>query len=337
MHPAASRDSSLAGGLALAVTAFACFSLMDVVIKMLAGRYAVPQVIFFQALFSLVPILGYAALTGGVLNNIRTRRPRMHLLRAVLGVVGSFCAVYAYSRMPIADAYALGFSAPLFITALSVPILKEVVGWRRWTAVAVGFAGVLVMLRPGAGIVDVGAFAALGGALCYSINMLLSRMMRGTERAVSFAFYGTCASLTVTATLLPAVWITPAWGDLGMAAVAGGLGGSAVIMLLNAFRAAPAAVVAPFQYTQMVWGITYGYLFFGDRPDGWLLLGAAIVIGSGLYILYRETVVGRGVAGKGVVGKGPVPAVVVAPAGVGKAEEPGYAVGTSPLVEPSSR
>jgi len=288
------NDENKTAGILMAAISFGMFSFMDVLIKIGASRYAVPQVLFFHTLFSLIPILAYAAFKGGIWANIRTQRPGMHALRACISVTGSFCAVYAYSRLPIADAYALGFAAPLFITALSVPILKEQVGWRRWTAVGVGFIGILVMLRPGAGIIDLGAFAALGGALCYSLGMIIARLMRGTEKAVSFAFYSCIATLTVSGSSLPAVWVTPAPVDLLLPLASGALGGAAIILLLNAFRTAPAAVVAPFQYSQMIWGILYGYLFFGDLSDGWLFVGAAIVIGSGLYILYRETMLGRG-------------------------------------------
>ena len=181
-----------------------------------------------------------------------------------------------------------------------MPILKEQVGWRRWSAVGVGFIGVLVMLRPGAGVIDIGAFAALGGALCYSINMLIARGMRGTEKPVSFAFYSTIISLGANAVLTTFVWVPPTWPDIGMHAAAGLISGCSVIALLTAFRLAPAAVVAPFQYTQMLWGVLAGYLIWGVVPDVWLGVGAAIVIASGLYILYRETVLGRGVAAKTV-------------------------------------
>ncbi|WP_119679259.1 DMT family transporter [Indioceanicola profundi] len=291
-------EEKIAGGIMLAVGAFALYSMMDVAVKLLAGRYAVPQIIFFNCIFSLLPILAYAAMTGGVVNNVRTRRPGMHMLRSGISVVGGLCTYFAYSRMPIADAYALAFTAPLFITALSVPILGEQVGWRRWTAVGVGFAGVLVMLRPGAGVIDIGAFASLGGALCYSVNMLIARMMRGTEKPVSFAFYATVVNLLANGLLLSFVWVPPTLQDIGVHAAVGLIGGCAVIALLTAFRQAPAAVVAPFQYSQMAWGVLSGYLIWGYVPDIWLGVGAAIVIGSGLYILYRETVVGRGVAAK---------------------------------------
>lgn len=283
-------------GLVLAAGAFALFSVLDVIVKLLTAGYAIPQIIFLNAAFALATILTYAALRGGIVRNLRTRRVGLHAVRASMGVLSGFCTLFAFSRMPIADVYTLAFSAPLWITALSVPILKEKVGWRRWTAVGVGFLGILIILRPGAGVIDLAAFAALGGAFFYSMGMLISRFMRGTESSVSFAAYSSIAGLLVTAPMLPFVWQTPTLTHFGMSAISGTIGGVALICLLTAFRQAPASFVAPFQYTQLLWGVLYGYLVFGTVPDPWMVLGGGIVIGSGLFILYRETVLGRQVA-----------------------------------------
>ncbi len=289
-------DEKKGTGILLAAGAFSLFSVLDVIVKLLTAGYAIPQVIFLNACFSLIPILGYAAARGGIVNNLRTRRVGLHALRAAMGVSSGFCTLFAFSRMPIADVYTLAFSAPLWITALSVPILKEKVGWRRWTAVGIGFVGILIILRPGAGIMDPAAFAALGGAFFYSMGMLISRFMRGTESSVSFAAFSSFAAILVTAPMLPMVWQTPTLLHLGMSVVGGLIGGTALVCLLTAFRAAPAAVVAPFQYTQLIWGVLFGYLVFGTVPDPVMIAGGGIVIGSGLFILYRETVLGRQVA-----------------------------------------
>lgn len=287
-------------GILLAFLAFAGYSIMDVTVKMLVKHYSVPQVIVLNSLFAFGPILIYAAISGGLYRNLRTRRPTMHLARAGCGLCSGFLGFYAYSQMPIADVYALAFTAPLFITALAVPILKEPVGWRRWSAVAVGFAGVMVMLRPGTGLLNPAAFAALGGAFFYSIGMLITRRMRGTESSVSFAFYSTFASVSVYGAMLPWLGKMPSLDHLGLSALGGTVCGIAFVCLLTAFRKVPAAVAAPFQYTQIVWGVLYGYVFFGDRPDPMLFVGVAIVIASGLYILYRETLLGRQVAAQPV-------------------------------------
>lgn len=291
-------------GILLAFLAFAGYSVMDVTVKMLVKHYAVPQVIVFNSLFAFGPILAYAMISGGLWRNLRTRRPGMHLARAACGMCSGFLGFYAYSQMPIADVYALAFTAPLFITALAVPILKEPVGWRRWTAVGVGFLGVMVMLRPGSGLLNPAAFAALGGAFFYSIGMLITRLMRGTESSVSFAFYSTLGGVLVYGSMLPWLGQMPTLPHLGLSALGGTFCGVAFVCLLTAFRKVPAAVAAPFQYTQIIWGVLYGYVFFGDRPDGMLFVGVAIVIASGLYILYRETLLGRQVAAQPVADGG---------------------------------
>jgi drug/metabolite transporter (DMT)-like permease len=296
----ASPEENFPLGILLAFLAFAGYSIMDVTVKMLVQHYAVPQVIVFNSLFAFIPIILYALKTGGLWRNLRTRRPLFHAARALCGICSGFLGFYAYSQMPIANVYALAFTAPLFITALAVPVLKEQVGWRRWTAVGVGFLGVLVMLRPGSGLLNPAAFAALGGAFFYSIGMLISRLMRGTESSVSFAFYSTLASTLVYGAMMPWLSKMPTWPHLGLSAIGGTFCGIAFVCLLTAFRKVPAAVAAPFQYTQIIWGVLYGYVFFGNVPDGTLFIGVAIVISSGLYILYRETRLGRQVAAQPV-------------------------------------
>ncbi|MFV3075144.1 DMT family transporter [Niveispirillum fermenti] len=285
-------------GIALAFVAFALYSVMDVTVKLLAREYSVPQVIALNSFFALWPILIYAAITGGLYNNLRTRKPIYHAIRSGCGVISSFLSFWAYSRMPIADVYALAFTAPLFITALAVPMLKEPVGWRRWTAVGVGFIGVLVMLRPGGGLITTASFAVLAASFFYSIGMLVTRFARNTESSVSFAFYATLTTGVVFGGMMPWLGRMPTLPDLGLSMLGGTLCGIAFVCLLTSFRKVPAAVAAPFQYTQIIWGVLYGYLIFGDRPDRTLFVGLAIVIGSGLYILYRETVLGRQVTSR---------------------------------------
>jgi drug/metabolite transporter (DMT)-like permease len=192
--------------------------------------------------------------------------------------------------MPLADAYAIAFSAPLFITMLSVPLLREHVGWRRWTAVAIGFVGIIIMLRPGSGVIGLGSLAAMGGALGYATSVLLMRHMRRTETAAAQMVYPTMVSLLGTGGLMPWVWIPPTPVEWALLAAIGLFGGAAGICLVTAYRGAPATVVAPFQYTQILWGMGFGFMIWSQRPDRQMLLGAAVVISTGIYILHRETI-----------------------------------------------
>jgi drug/metabolite transporter (DMT)-like permease len=282
------RPSAAALGIAAAFVAFALFTMMDTVVKWMSAGYPLHQIVMTNALVALVPVLALVA-RAGTWQVLATRRPLLHLVRGLIGVGGAYGAFFAYSRMPLADAYAILFASPLFITALSAALLKEPVGWRRWTAVAVGFAGVLVMLRPGAGVVGLGALGALVGSLSFSSGVLLVRWAGRRESALAFVFYTNLVIAFGGASLLPTGFVAPALPDLGLMIVAGLLNGTAMLLVVSAFRWAPAAVVAPFQYTQMLWGVLLGYLVWGDVPDRALLLGGGIVIASGLYILHRET------------------------------------------------
>lgn len=284
----AAHAPSILSGIGIGAGAFALYSGMDTLVKWLTGGYTLPQIIFLNSLFALIPMTVIVLSRPGGVERLRTTRLPLHLLRGVFGLCSGTCAFFAYASMPLADAYAVAFSAPLFITALSVPLLKEQVGWRRWSAVAVGFAGILVMLRPGAGVISLGALAALGGALFYSCSVITVRFMGPRESSFAFALYSNLVCIAATGVLLPFVWVTPDWTDLGLFLGCGLLNGIAFLMMIVGYQRAPAAVVAPFQYTQMLWGMLAGYLVWGDLPDEAMLVGGSIVIASGLYILHRE-------------------------------------------------
>jgi drug/metabolite transporter (DMT)-like permease len=279
-------------GLGLGALAFGLFSIMDALVKWLSATYPVPQILVANALFALVPVGIMAARRGG-LPQLRTRRLGLHLLRGLLGTTAGFLGFFAFSRLPLADAYAIIFATPLLITALSVPILRESVGWRRWSAVLVGFLGVLVMLRPGVTPIGAGSLAALGAACASACAILLVRKLSATETTASIAFYSNLVAVLLMALLFSPTFVVPALFDLALMAASGLVGGSALLVLIAAYRRTPAALVAPFQYTQMIWAIVLGALFFDDLPELAMLLGASIVAASGLFVLYRETMLGR--------------------------------------------
>lgn len=276
-------------GILLALGAYALFTLMDTVIKVLGGRYSVVQVLFFNALFSFATVALIAALRSQ-LSRLASPQWRLHLLRWLIGLPGGFAIFWVYPRMPLADVYALLFAAPLFMTALSVPVLGERVGWRRWSAVVAGFVGIVVMLRPGSATLGITALAALFGALVHAGNMLLLRRMRGIDPPETFGLWGNGLTLLATATVLPWVWRMPSAPDLALHALAGTIAGSGFLLLVQAHARAPVAVLAPFQYSQMIYGLLIGAALFGDRPDPTMLAGAVIVVASGLYIFHREGV-----------------------------------------------
>jgi drug/metabolite transporter (DMT)-like permease len=279
-------------GLALGALAFALFTVMDTTIKWLSAGYPVHELLFTNALFALVPV-AVTTLRRGGLARLRTQRLHLHVLRGLLGMCGGFLGFYAYSQLPLADAYSIIFATPLLITALSVPILGESVGWRRWSAVAVGFVGVLIMLRPGVAPIGPGSIAALGAACFSAVAILLVRKLSATESTASIALYSNLTVVLIMATLLPLDGILPSLGDGLMMAAAGLIGGTALLILIGAYRRVPAALVAPFQYSQMLWAVLLGFLIWGDLPDPAKLLGAVVVAASGLFVVYRETALGR--------------------------------------------
>lgn len=276
-------------GILLSLTAYALFTAMDTLIKILGGRYHVFQVMFLNSSFGFAAVAVIAALRGQLAKSASPQW-RLHLLRWGIGLPGGLAIFWAYPRMPLADVYALLFAAPLFMTALAVPLLREPVGWRRWSAVLVGFVGVLVMLRPGAGLLDATALAALFGALVHAGNMLLLRRMRGIDPPETFGLWGNGLTMLATSCALPWVWQPPSAADLGLHALAGTIAGSGFLLLVLAYASAPVAVLAPFQYSQMLYGLVIGAVVFGDRPEATMLAGAAIVVASGLYIFHREAV-----------------------------------------------
>jgi drug/metabolite transporter (DMT)-like permease len=246
-------------------------------------------VLFFNALFGFLAVALIAAVRGQ-LARLASPQWRLHLLRWLIGLPGGLAIFWVYPRMPLADVYALLFAAPLFMTALSVPVLGERVGWRRWSAVLAGFAGIVIMLRPGSATLGLTALAALFGALVHACNMLLVRRMRGIDPPETFGLWGNGLTILATAAALPWLWRTPSAPDLALHAAAGTIAGSGFLLLVQAHARAPVAVLAPFQYSQMIYGLAIGAVLFGDRPDPAVLVGALIVVASGLYIFHRESV-----------------------------------------------
>jgi drug/metabolite transporter (DMT)-like permease len=265
---------------------------MDALVKWLSADYPVHELVFSNSLFALLPVLVVSLRRGG-LARLRTRRLRLHVLRGLLGAGGGLLAFYAYSQLPLADAYAIIFTTPLIITALSLPVLGEPVGWRRWSAVGVGFIGVLIMLRPGVAPIGIGSLATFGAACLSALGILLVRKLGTTESTAGIALYSNLTVAVAMIPLLPFGGILPSALDLGLMAAAGLIGGVALLVLIEAYRRAPAALVAPFQYSQMVWAILIGFAIWGDIPAPAKLIGAAVVAASGLFILYRETALGR--------------------------------------------
>ncbi len=271
-------------GIAYVLAAMTAMTLMDAAAKWLGAGYPITQVVFLRNFFAIPPI-AVLVWYGGGLASLRTRRLPSHALRASFGLAAMFCFFTGLRYMPLAEAISIAFAAPLFVTALSGPILKEHVGPRRWAAVIVGFVGVLIITRPGGDVLRIEALLILAAALSYALFLLVVH----TESTSAIIFYSNGISLGISAMLLPLGWQTPTGEDLVIFIAMGLVGGCGSYFIAMAYRNAPAAVLAPFDYTTLLLGTALGWLIWRELPDTMVWLGAAVVVACGLYIIRRET------------------------------------------------
>lgn len=286
-HPPASRPVL---GIVLRVASMACMAAMYALVKMCGDR-GVPvfEIIFFRNAFAFLPLGLYIWRTTGF-EVLRTRRPIGHLMRSVVGLTGMLCGFSAVQHLPLTEATALQFASPLFMTAMSAVLLSEPVGRHRWAAVIVGFIGVMIMARPIPGQMNViGVTYGLLSAVGVAGAMVAIRQIADTERGPTIVFY-----FTLAGTVLGLVgswiggWVVPGGATLALLIAAGVVGGIGQLLLTEALRAAPVGVVAPFDYTQLVWAALLGLLIWGELPHPATIVGSLIVAGSGVYILHRE-------------------------------------------------
>ena len=274
----------------LMLAAVGMFALMDTGLKLLSAHYPPFQVAALRGLSSLPLVLAWALWTVGWRPLLRVRWS-LHLLRGVLGIAMMASFVYALKHLPLSTAYSIFFVAPLLITALSVPILGEHVGPRRWTAIAVGLLGVLVVLRPtGEGVLTLAGLAVLVAAFGYAVSAILVRVLARTDSTQATTFW-LLALMALGAGLL--AW--PGWVPLRgeHAAIIAGIGIAGALgqyTITEAFRSGEASLVAPLEYSALVWGVLLDLSLWGVLPDGLTWLGAAIIVGSGLYLIRRERV-----------------------------------------------
>jgi drug/metabolite transporter (DMT)-like permease len=276
-------------GIGSVVGAVICFSIVDATAKWLGQTYEPIQIVFLRYLFGLIPIVPLIWRAGGF-SVLRTRRPLAHVLRASL-LFGAFLAfISALRALPLAEAVAIGFTAPLFVTALARPMLGEAVGPRRWAAVVVGFMGALVMLRPGSAAFRPEALLVLASALSFAVAMLLTRRLARTETNVAMLAYTTFGACLASLPFLSLVWRAPTDDHFGLFVLLGIFGGTAAYLLIVAYRHAPAAVIAPFDYTGLIWASLLGWILWRESPEPAVWIGAAVIALSGIYITHRETV-----------------------------------------------
>jgi drug/metabolite transporter (DMT)-like permease len=278
-------------GIACLLGATTTFSVVNMAAKWLSQTYPLGEIVFFRSALSLLPCALIVATHGG-LWSLRTSRVGMHGMRTFFGFVSLTAAFLSFSLMPLGDAVAIGYAGPLFVTALSVPLLGDRVGMHRWSAVAVGFLGVLLMAHPSGNVTLVGAIAALANAFFYALSMISVRQLGATETAPAMLFYHSLFSTLFALPMLGFGWVTPGPFDLMVLCGIGLIGGGSQWLVIHAFRQAPPSSLSPFAYVGLIWALMWSWIVWGDLPTPWLLAGAGLVVASGLYILHREIKLG---------------------------------------------
>ncbi len=233
---------------------------------------------------------------------VRTKRPVLQVVRALLLVASTVLNFFALRWLQLDEALSIIFTFPFIVAIASGPILGEWLGWRRWTAICVGFGGVLLITRPGLGGFNPGALLSLASVICYGLYAVLTRVASRSDSNQTSLFYNNAIGALVMLPVIPFVWQTPAnWTIALMLVGIGALGSVGHFFLISGHKLAPASVLSPFIYTQLIWVVILGYLVFDHVPNEWTMVGAAVVIGSGLYLLYRERHLGKSTTSEAVI------------------------------------
>ncbi|MFN0190587.1 MAG: DMT family transporter [Aestuariivirga sp.] len=279
-------------GIVLMLASMAVFTVLDSTAKYVMLALPPPVVVFFRFFFALMVAMAFIA-KAGELSLVASRHLGLQIARGVMLTMSTVLNFAAISKLQLAQTSAIFFTIPLWVCALSVPLLGEKVGPRRWAAVIAGFLGVLVIMRPGTASFHWAMLLVMAAAICGSIYNILTRKVGGKDRAETSLLYVGLVGCAAAALPLPWAWQTPHGIYWLMLLLIGAAGGVGHLMLIEAHRKAPASALAPLIYTQIVWMILAGFLIFGDVPDRWTVFGAAIVVASGLFIIARERALAR--------------------------------------------
>lgn len=283
---AGETPQSVGWGIFWMCSSMLLFVCMDGATKYLIRTYPIAEVIWVRFVFHLLFMVPLMAGRFPVL--AKTRSPGLQVLRGVMVILTNVAIIVALQVLPLAEVSVLSSVSPLIVTALSVPLLGEKVGARRWIGVAIGFAGVVLVVRPGGDLIHWAAIFPLLGSISYAINQISTRRLGGIDHPLTTVFYTALVGVASTSVIVPFLWVPP--DAMGWALMGGigllSLGGH--IFSARAFQAAPAAAVSPFNYSSLVWATAVGYVVFGDLPDGWTVVGATIIVASGLYVLDRQ-------------------------------------------------
>ncbi len=258
----------------------------DALVKYLSDFYPTAQIVWARYAFNVLALV--LLLNRRIPAAMRSTRPLLQLFRSSLTVVSTTLFFVALRTIPIADASAVFFFAPVLVTALAVPMLGETVGFRRWIGVGVGFAGVMVILRPGFGVVEAGLLMVLAAAAINAFFQIATRLLSRFDHPWTTMLYTPLVGLVASSMVAPSVWTAPDFSGWCLLVALGLCSGGGHAALVKALEAADVAAVTPFNYAGLLWAALFGFLFFGDVPDVWTILGAGLIVAGGLYILHRE-------------------------------------------------
>nr|WP_281392964.1 DMT family transporter [Roseospira goensis] len=281
------------------------FSTMGGMIKAVGSDLHSFQVVFFRCVFGLLFLLPFIRREG--LGIFHTRRPGLHALRVTFGILAMFCLFHAITNMELAAAISITYARPLFMIVLAILILGEVVRWRRGLATAVGFLGVLIVMRPDPTALDLDALAALASAALIAGALTMVKLLSATERPLTILMWFATGAVLASAVPAAMVWRWPDPGTWGLLVLIGAAASLGQYLAVRAYREGEATLVTPFDYSQILWATLIGVVVFAEIPDAWTLVGAAVIIGSALYILRREAQLGRTVPPHGGDAPGPDP------------------------------
>jgi drug/metabolite transporter (DMT)-like permease len=286
-------------GILLKLISTVLFAVMSALIRYLGAHYPIGEMVFYRSACAMIPVLGVYAFRGELASIVRTERPFGQAGRGVISIVGMFCNFGALARLPLIEANAIGFTSPLISVAFAAWILKERVRIYRWSAVIIGFVGVLVVLSPhlsgdqltmamASAASVAGVIYALAGSVCNAGTVIQTRHLARSETTSSIVFYFSLSCALAGLVTLPFGWVTPSYGEFIALVSVGVLGGSGHIFLTESYRYAAASVVAPFDYTAMIFALVLGYAMFGEVPTTMILLGSGIIAAAGLFVIWRE-------------------------------------------------
>jgi drug/metabolite transporter (DMT)-like permease len=305
---AAARWQALSGnvrGILFMLMSAVVFSTMGGLIKFVGDELHTFQVVFFRCLFGLLVLLPFIRREG--LGILRTTRPGLHAIRVSIGIMAMFCLFHAITHMPLAAAISITYARPLFMIVLAVLVLGEVVRWRRGLATLAGFIGVLIVMRPDPAALDLNALAALASAALIAGALTMVKILSATERPLTILMWFAIGAVFTSAVPAALVWRWPEPGTWVLVVLIGAAASGGQYLAVRAYREGEASLVTPFDYSQILWATLIGVVAFAEIPDGWTLTGAVVIVASALYIVYRETRLGRRAIPHGGDAPGPDP------------------------------